>query len=59
MCRSSPGLGAHRTAHAAGILAEVYLGAPPVFVLIGAIAMTASGNRPWRFFLKLKSDHGH
>ncbi len=25
-----------------GILAEVYLGAPPIFVLIGAIAMTAS-----------------
>ncbi|MCI0750471.1 MAG: hypothetical protein ABL895_13195 [Cyclobacteriaceae bacterium] len=25
-----------------GILAEVYFGAPPVFVLIGAIAMTAS-----------------
>ncbi|CAG0986689.1 hypothetical protein FLAV_02077 [Flavobacteriales bacterium] len=25
-----------------GILAEIYLGAPPVFVLIGAIAMTVS-----------------
>lgn len=25
-----------------GILAEVYLGLPPVFVLIGAVAMTAS-----------------
>ena len=25
-----------------GILAEVYFGAPPIFVLIGAIAMTAS-----------------
>jgi len=25
-----------------GILAEVYLGLPPIFVLIGAIAMTAS-----------------
>jgi len=25
-----------------GILAEVYFGAPPVFVLVGAIAMTAS-----------------
>jgi len=25
-----------------GILAEVYLGAPPIFVLIGAIAMTAA-----------------
>ena len=25
-----------------GILAEVYLGAPPIFVLIGAIAMTTS-----------------
>ena len=26
----------------AGILAEVYLGAPPVFVLVGALAMTAA-----------------
>jgi hypothetical protein len=26
----------------AGILLEVYLGAPPIFVLIGAVAMTAS-----------------
>lgn len=26
----------------AGILAEVYLGAPPVFVLIGAVSMTAA-----------------
>jgi hypothetical protein len=25
-----------------GILAEIYLGAPPIFVLIGAVAMTAS-----------------
>ena len=25
-----------------GILAEIYFGAPPIFVLIGAIAMTIS-----------------
>jgi hypothetical protein len=26
----------------AGILMEVYLGAPPIFVLVGAVAMTVS-----------------
>lgn len=38
-----------------GILAEVYLGAPPIFVLIGAIAMTASVVWLGIAFLKLKS----
>ena len=42
-----------------GILAEVYLGAPPVFVLIGAIAMTASVLWLGVSFFNLKSDHGH
>lgn len=38
-----------------GILAEVYLGAPPIFVLIGAVAMTASVLWLGVAFLKLKS----
>ena len=42
-----------------GILAEVYLGAPPVFVLIGAIAMTTSVFWLGASFLTLKNDHGH
>jgi len=42
-----------------GILAEVYLGAPPVFVLIGAIAMTTSVFWLGISFLNLKNDHGH
>ena len=42
-----------------GILAAVYLGAPPVFVLIGAIAMTTSVFWLGASFLTLKNDHGH
>ena len=42
-----------------GILAEVYLGAPPVFVLIGALAMTTSVFWLGISFLNLKNDHGH
>jgi hypothetical protein len=38
-----------------GILAEVYLGAPPVFVLIGAMAMTASVLWLGISFLKMKT----
>mgnify|MGYP007009264972 CR=1 FL=1 len=38
-----------------GILAEVYFGAPPVFVLIGAIAMTASVIWLGTSFLKMKT----
>ncbi len=41
-----------------GILAEVYLGLPPIFVLIGAIAMTASVIWLGIAFLKLKLDDG-
>jgi len=37
-----------------GILAEVYLGFPPIFVLIGAIAMTASVIWLGIAFLKMK-----
>lgn len=37
-----------------GILAEVYLGLPPVFVLIGAVAMTASVIWLGISFLRLK-----
>ena len=43
----------------AGILAEVYLGAPPVFVLIGALAMTASVFLLGTAFFNLKPSHGH
>ncbi|MBK7086369.1 MAG: hypothetical protein IPH53_17620 [Flavobacteriales bacterium] len=42
-----------------GILAEVYLGAPPVFVLIGAIAMTTSVFWLGVSFFKLKQVNGH
>ncbi len=38
-----------------GILAEVYLGAPPIFVLIGAVAMTASVLWLGTAFFKMKS----
>ncbi|GAB1445371.1 MAG: hypothetical protein KF860_14655 [Cyclobacteriaceae bacterium] len=38
-----------------GILAEVYLGASPIFVLIGAIAMTASVLWLGVAFYKMKS----
>lgn len=38
-----------------GILAEVYFGAPPVFVLIGAIAMTASVVWLGISFFKMKT----
>lgn len=38
-----------------GILAEVYLGAPPVFVLMGAMAMTASVLWLGVSFLKMKA----
>lgn len=38
-----------------GILAEVYLGFPPIFVLIGAIAMTASVVWLGLSFLKMKT----
>ena len=43
----------------AGILAEVYLGAPPVFVLIGALAMTAAVFLLGTAFFNLKPSHGH
>ena len=39
-----------------GILAEVYLGAPPVFVLIGAIAMTVSVFMMGMAFYRVKKD---
>ncbi|MCB0785799.1 MAG: hypothetical protein KDC02_16540, partial [Flavobacteriales bacterium] len=42
-----------------GILAEVYLGAPPVFVLIGALAMTAAVFLLGTAFFNLKPSHGH
>lgn len=38
-----------------GILAEVYFGAPPVFVLIGALAMTASVLWLGISFFKMKT----
>lgn len=38
-----------------GILAEVYLGAPPVFVLLGAIAMTTAVIWLGISFLKMKT----
>ena len=38
-----------------GILAEVYLGLPPLFVLIGAVAMTASVLILGVSFFKIKS----
>jgi hypothetical protein len=38
-----------------GILTEVYFGVPPVLVLIGAIAMTASVIWFGVAFLKMKS----
>lgn len=38
-----------------GILAEVYFGAPPVFVLVGAIAMTVSVVWLGISFYKMKS----
>lgn len=42
-----------------GILAEVYFGAPPVLVLVGAIAMTASVLWLGVAFFKLKPSHVH
>ncbi len=42
-----------------GILAEVYLGAPPVFVLVGAFAMTTSVFWLGVSFFKLKQVNGH
>ena len=41
-----------------GILLEVYFGAPPIFVLIGAISMTASVIWLGISFYKLKIDNG-
>ncbi|MFZ1806266.1 MAG: hypothetical protein WAU36_03535 [Cyclobacteriaceae bacterium] len=38
-----------------GILAEIYFGAPPIFVLIGAIAMTASVLWLGISFLRMKT----
>lgn len=38
-----------------GILAEIYLGMSPIFVLLGAIAMTASAIWLGVAFLKMKS----
>ena len=42
-----------------GILAEVYFGAPPVLVLVGAIAMTSSVIWLGVSFFKLKQVNGH
>jgi hypothetical protein len=42
-----------------GILAEIYFGAPPVLVLIGALAMTTSVFLLGTAFFKLKPSHGH
>lgn len=42
-----------------GILAEVYFGAPPVFVLIGAIAMTVSVIWLGISFFSMKVQHGN
>lgn len=41
-----------------GILAEVYLGFPPIFVLLGAIAMTVSVIWLGIAFMKLKLNDG-
>lgn len=41
-----------------GILLEVYFGAPPIFVLIGAISMTASVIWLGISFYKMKIDNG-
>jgi hypothetical protein len=41
-----------------GILLEVYLGAPPIFVLIGAISMTASVIWLGISFYKMKIENG-
>jgi hypothetical protein len=41
-----------------GILLEVYLGAPPIFVLIGAISMTASVIWLGISFYKMKMENG-
>lgn len=38
-----------------GILAEIYLGAPPIFVLLGALAMTAAVLWLGIAFFKMKS----
>ena len=38
-----------------GILAEIYLGTPPIFVLIGAIAMTITVIWLGMVFFKLKT----
>lgn len=44
----------------AGILGEVYLGLPPVFVLIGALAMTASVSLAGTLVLRhWTDDRGH
>lgn len=40
-----------------GILMEIYLGMPPIFVLIGAIAMTASVIWLGFAFLKMKTSN--
>ncbi len=42
-----------------GILAEVYFGAPPVLVLVGAIAMTSSVFWLGVSFFKLKQVNAH
>ncbi|MBK9289485.1 MAG: hypothetical protein IPN38_17870, partial [Flavobacteriales bacterium] len=42
-----------------GILAEVYFGAPPFLVLVGAIAMTSSAIWLGVSFFKLKQVNGH
>jgi len=41
-----------------GILLEVYFGAPPIFVLIGAISMTASVIWLGISFYKMKTENG-
>ena len=41
-----------------GILLEVYFGAPPIFVLIGAISMTASVIWLGISFYKMKIENG-
>lgn len=41
-----------------GILAEVYFGAPPLFVLIGAISITLAVVWLGFSFFKLKTTHG-
>lgn len=42
-----------------GILAEIYFGAPPVFVLIGAIAMTVSVVWLGVSFFKMKTNNNN